>query len=483
MLFNSLEFVIFFPLTTIIYFFLPHKWRWLHLLIASCVFYASFIPAYLLILAAIIVIDYAAGIFIENSVGRNRRFFLFLSLAANIGVLAMFKYYNFFIDNLNQLTDVLRINYALPLLSILLPIGLSFHTFQAMSYTIEVYRGKQKAERHLGIYALYVMFYPQLVAGPIERPQNLLPQFYAKHEFDAQRVSDGLKLMLWGMFKKIVIADRLAFYVDAVYNQPRMWDARALAMATAFFVYQIYCDFSGYSDIAIGAAQVMGFKLTTNFNRPLHSQTVAEFWQRWHISLTTWLRDYIFLPLSRKQKSVRIREFNLFLTFLVIGIWHGAAWTFVTFGAINGFYVLFSRWTARPRRAVADFVGLTRVPQLHRAVKILIVFGLACNAGVFFRARSVTDAIFILQTIALGLLDPIRALTLENTLISPAQLALCLAVIVFLEIVQVAQGRNSLPAAIAEKPMWVRWSFYYALIMAIFFLGRFETRQFIYFQF
>ncbi len=310
MLFNSLEFVIFFPVVTLLYFLLPHRFRWLHLLAASCVFYMFFIPAYILILAFTIVIDYFAGILIENARGKSRKIFLATSLAANIGVLFVFKYYNFFSENLAQIASLLNVEYALPALSILLPVGLSFHTFQAMSYTIEVYRGNQKAERHFGIYALYVMFYPQLVAGPIERPQSLIHQFYERHDFDSNRVSNGLKLMLWGLFKKIVVADNLAVFVDAVYNQPRAWDGVNLIIATIFFAFQIYCDFSGYSDIAIGAAEVMGFKLMTNFNRPYHSKSISEFWKRWHISLSTWFRDYLYIPLggNRGRYLSKIRE-------------------------------------------------------------------------------------------------------------------------------------------------------------------------------
>src|SRR5688572_27441342 len=254
MLFNSFSFLVFFPLVTAIYFALPHRFRWLHLLIASCWFYMAFVPVYILILGFTIVVDYFAGILIERSAGRSRRTWLIVSLIANIGVLAVFKYWNFLAGNVNGLAAALHWNYPVPMLEILLPIGLSFHTFQAMSYTIEVYRGHQPAERHFGIYALYVMFYPQLVAGPIERPQNLLPQFRTRHEFDADRVFQGLARMLWGMFKKVVIADRLAVIVNQVYGNPDQYGGMAFVWATWFFAIQIYCDFSGYSDIALGAA-------------------------------------------------------------------------------------------------------------------------------------------------------------------------------------------------------------------------------------
>lgn len=376
----------------------------------------------------------------------------------------------------------MNIDYALPFLSIALPVGLSFHTFQAMSYTIEVYRGRQRAERHFGIYSLYVMFYPQLVAGPIERPQNLIHQFYEKHDFDYQKISDGLKLMLWGMFKKIVIADRLAIYVDAVYKQPQAWDAVNLTIATVFFVYQIYCDFSGYSDIAIGAAQVMGFKLMTNFNRPFRSRTIAEFWRRWHISLATWLRDYIYFPLSRRRGSPRMRDFNLLITFLIAGIWHGASWTFVIYGAINGFYILFSNWTLKPRRDFNRFIGLNNHPNLHHILKILITFSLICFPGIFFRANSVNDALYIIGVIASSIIHPSQIVSVDLP-VSLSYFTVSVAAIIFLEFVQYKEGNQNLREMIAQKPLWLRWSFYYVLIFGIIFFGEFDNRQFIYYQF
>lgn len=300
MLFNSFQFLIFFPVVTLIYYLLPHRFRWLHLLISSCVFYMAFIPVYIFILFFTIIVDYIAGIMIEKESGRRRRLFLIISILVNVGFLAIFKYYNFFTENVNELLRLLHIAYhPIPLLNIILPVGLSFHTFQAMSYTIEVYRGNQKAERHFGIYALYVMFYPQLVAGPIERPQNLLHQFKEEHKFSSQNLMDGLRLMLWGFFKKLVIADRLAQYVTIVYSFPAEFHYMNLIIATLFFTIQIYCDFSGYSDIAIGAARCMGFNLMTNFNRPYFSTNIQEFWKRWHISLSTWFRDYLYISLGK----------------------------------------------------------------------------------------------------------------------------------------------------------------------------------------
>lgn len=307
MLFNSVQFIFFFITVTTLFYVLPHKFRWMLLLLSSCYFYMAFVPIYILILGFTIVIDYFAGIYIENSSGRRRKVFLIVSLIANISVLCVFKYYNFINENIGS---------VFPYLAILLPIGLSFHTFQAMSYTIEVYRGNQKAERDFGIYALFVMFYPQLVAGPIERPQNLLHQFHEKHEFSLERVSSGLKQMLIGFLKKLVIADRIGIYVDTIYNNSATQSGQSLACATVFFAFQIYCDFSAYSDIAIGAARVMGFDLMKNFNRPYLATSVSQFWRRWHISLSTWFKDYVYIPLGgSKVKSKVLVYRNLLIVF------------------------------------------------------------------------------------------------------------------------------------------------------------------------
>src|SRR5882724_10012332 len=324
MVFNSLQFLIFFPVITILYFLLKRTGRIYMLLAASCYFYMAFIPVYILILIITILIDYFAGIFIARSEGRKKKYFLWISIVSTCLVLFIFIYYNFFIGTANDLFTLFHVPKVLNFANIILPIGLSFHTFQSLSYVIEVYRGRQKAERNFIVYALYVMFYPQLVAGPIERPQNLLHQFYEEHEFSYARVGEGLKQMTWGFFKKVVIADRLSILVDHVYNQAHHYQGWPLIVATYFFTFQIYCDFSGYSDIAIGAAKVMGFKLMDNFKRPYFSKSIPEFWRRWHISLSTWFRDYLYIPLGGNRVNAFRRQLNIFIVFLVSGLWHGA---------------------------------------------------------------------------------------------------------------------------------------------------------------
>ncbi|WP_047446378.1 MBOAT family O-acyltransferase [Alistipes sp. ZOR0009] len=484
MLFNSLHFLLFFIIVTSLYFALPHNRRWLLLLISSCYFYMAFVPIYIIILGGTIVIDYFAGIFIEKSKGKRRKLFLVASLVANIGVLAVFKYYNFINENLSFLLHGFGASNPIPYLSILLPVGLSFHTFQAMSYTIEVYRGHQKAERHFGIYSLYVMFYPQLVAGPIERPQNMLHQFREKYDFDYDRVMSGLRLMAWGLFKKVVIADRLAIAVDTVFNNPEQHNSLSLIIATVFFTFQIFCDFSGYSDMALGAARIMGFKLMTNFDKPYQSKSVHEFWKRWHISLSTWFKDYLYITLGGNRVTVPRWYLNLFIVFLVSGLWHGANWTFVIWGALHGFYLVFGLITQKYRDRFNQLLRIDKVP----IISTISTFVLVAFAWIFFRANSVDSAFYIVKHIFTGIPDVVHQLinnqpVLESMGLKKNDFALSILLIIFLETVHYVQSKKSLSDIFVQKPAYVRWAVYYGVILAIIFLGVFENRQFIYFQF
>ncbi len=475
MLFNSIHFFAFFILVTTSYFVLPHRFRWFLLLASSCYFYMAFLPIYILILGFTIVIDYFAGIWLEETSGKKRRLFLILSLIANIGVLAVFKYYNFLNGNLSTLLNSIGYHNHIPNLSILLPIGLSFHTFQAMSYTIEVYRGNQKAERNFGIYSLYVMFYPQLVAGPIERPQNLLHQFYEEHYFEVERIIDGLKMMLWGFFKKLVIADRLALFVNAVYNNPDHHTGTTLVVATLFFAFQIYCDFSGYSDIAIGAAKVMGFKLMTNFNRPYFSRSISEFWKRWHISLSTWFKDYLYISLGGNRVSVKRIYFNLFFVFAVSGLWHGANWTFIVWGALNGFYLVFSIVSKKLRESIHKVLLLDRIPRIHNAIKIFSTFVLACISWVFFRANSMSDAFLVLKRSFTGG----KMYTEDMSLLANSGFAILLLLILEIKREYYADKKT----VFSSGNLYVRSLAYSFVIALILLFGVFDGGQFIYFQF
>lgn len=435
----------------------------------------AFVPIYILILGFTIVIDYFAGILLETTEGKRRKYWLIASLVANIGVLAVFKYYNFLNTNLSEFLNSFGYQNTIPNLSFLLPIGLSFHTFQAMSYTIEVYRGNQKAERHFGIYSLYVMFYPQLVAGPIERPQNLIHQFHEKHYFDHDRVVEGLKLMLWGLFMKLVIADRLSLYVNAVYNNPEQHSGKSLALATIFFAFQIYCDFAGYSNIAIGAARVMGFKLMTNFNRPYFSSSIAEFWKRWHISLSTWFKDYLYISLGGNRVSIPRWYLNLFIVFVISGLWHGANWTFIIWGAVNGFYLVFAIVTEKPRKRFNQLIGVDRLPKLHNAIQILITFLLASFAWIFFRANNTQDAFMIVYKI----LAMKGSLYVDLTTMFYSVSGL--AFLVFIEYQREHDHHEGLPF---KTNHWFTEQLAYGmLVIAILMVGVFDGSQFIYFQF
>lgn len=407
MLFNSAQFcLLFFPLVTALYFLLPHRWRWALLLAASCWFYMAFVPVYILILAFTIAVDYAAGILIEESAGRRRKLFLIASIIANVGVLAVFKYWNFLNHNIGDLFASLRLGYGVPDLGMLLPIGLSFHTFQSLSYTIEVYRGHQKAERKPGTFALYVMFYPQLVAGPIERPGNLLNQLNAedgrgiRSHFDADRIIQGLKQMLWGFFKKLVIADRCGVVVAQVYGHIGHYEAASLLLATYLFAFQIYCDFSGYTDIALGAARVMGFDLMVNFRTPYRSASISEFWSRWHISLSSWFRDYLYIPLGGNRVAKWRWYFNLLFVFLVSGLWHGANWTYVIWGGMHGTYLVLALLFAPFWKRFDAVTGFGGWPRVKRWANVLITFHLALAAWVFFRANKVHDGFRLYKRVA-----------------------------------------------------------------------------------
>ena len=479
MLFNSLEFAIFLPVVVASYFMAPYRARTLLLLVASCVFYMAFIPAYLLILALTIGIDYAAGLWLERTTGRPRRALLIVSIVATCVVLFVFKYFNFFIDNFIASAHAFGWDVNRPAVSIIMPIGLSFHTFQSLSYVIEVYYGRQKSERDFITYATYVMFFPQLVAGPIERPQNLLHQFHESHSFDYERIASGLKRMAWGFFKKLVIADRLALYVNDVYSSPQSYNGLQLTIATVFFAYQIYCDFSGYSDIAIGSARVLGFKLMENFRTPYHSASISEFWRRWHISLSTWFRDYVYLPQGGNRVSTARWFGNLLTTFALSGLWHGANWTYVVWGVLNGVYLIVGIITKPLRDRAYEVIGLDTHGLVRTVIAVGTTFALTCCAWVIFRAENLSDAGYILTHFWRGW-DISQMRTPQFQL---RQMPAAILSIAFLEAAQWLHARRPLPKRVAAYPTVLRWPAYVGFMLAVVLLGIYRQSQFIYFQF
>lgn len=468
MLFNSFQFLVFFPVVTAIYFLLPHRFRWLHLLISSCVFYAAFIPVYLLILFSVIIVDYIAGIYIEKAVGKLKRIFLIVSIISNVSILAVFKYYDFFIDNINILLESLGLAvHTLPYWSLILPIGLSFHTFQAMSYTIEVYRGNQKAERHFGIYALYVMFYPQLVAGPIERPQNMLHQFHEKKKMNGQLIYNGFAQMVWGFFKKIVVADSCAVLVNQIWTDYDSLNGSVLIIGAILFSFQIYCDFSGYSDIALGSAKMMGFNLMTNFRYPYFAQNIRDFWKRWHISLSTWFRDYVFFPLGGSRGSLRESIFNVLVVFVLSGFWHGASWTFVIWGMLHALFFLplyIFKASDRP----------TLTGSFRNWINISITFVLVTFSWIFFRSTSIQESIsFIRGCMQLG--NPADFFLKSNVYLLTT--AIIIAVIIQLLVIEWKNRFYDTVKFTRDWPLVI-------LIVEIVFLGYYKNPlSFIYFQF
>lgn len=481
MLFNSYQFLIFFPVVTVAYFLTPKKYKWLLLLIFSCIFYVAFIPKYIFILLALIIVDFTAGILIERSQNRWRRFFLIVSITATIVLLFVFKYFNFFNSTVDQVAAIFHIQFQPTYFSLILPLGLSFHTFQSLSYVIEVYKKKYKAEKHLGIYALYVMFYPQLVSGPIERPQHLLHQFYENHTFKYQRTVDGLRLILWGLFKKMVIADRLALFVDKIYTNPSNHTGLVLIIATIFFSIQIYCDFSGYTDIAIGSAKVMGFKLIPNFNSPYLSKSIVDFWRRWHISLTSWFRDYVYIPLGGNRVKRHRHYFNLMVLFLLSGIWHGANWTFIFWGFLHGAYVVIYFLTVHIRKQFYIWSGLHKLPRLRSLVEITITFTMVTFAWIFFRATNLHDAFYIVSHLFSGEGKDIPLLPYSFNF--PESFLLLLAFILFVWYIRAYKKTSGFIGYVSKQPIIIRWTVYSALVLLIMNRGVTTEVPFIYFQF
>ena len=471
MLFNTFQFAVFFLAVMALHFALPPRWRGALLLAASYYFYMCWSVKYILVILAITGIDFYAGQKIAQATGARRRVYLALSIVCNFGLLFVFKYLDFFAGSFNTVFQHFNPFWQLPLLHLLLPVGISFHTFQAVSYTFDVYRGKAPAERSLLKYALYVAFFPQMVAGPIERPNNLLPQFHRGTRFDYARVKSGLRTALWGLIKKAVVADLASPAVTQVYGHPQSFSGVLLLLATALFAVQIYCDFSGYSDIAIGTARMLGYDLMINFRQPYFARSIGEFWQKWHISLSSWFRDYLYIPLGGNRVAAPRWYANILLVFLVSGLWHGASWTFVAWGALHGVYLIVG---ALHRK----FTWLPRLPALGQ---VLVTDALVTVAWVFFRAQSLRDALYILTHLFrfggfhLENLFSVGLPRFEMTFLFFA--IATVFVVEYLRLHPPERGR-----ALWRRRGW-RWAIYAAGVYAVVFFGVFERVEFIYFQF
>ena len=392
MIFNSAEFLLFYPLVLLLYFILPKKCKWPLLLAASYFFYMIWNPPLIFLILFTTAVSYVSAILIEKTESRGKKkFWLCLTLLTSLGVLVFFKYFNFLAGSAISLWNLFGGDAEEFALNLILPVGISFYTFQTLSYVIDVYRGSIKAEHHFGWYALFVSFFPQLVAGPIERPENLLPQLKTPHKLDAANAFAGLQKMAVGFFKKIVVADIIAESVNTVFNDAANATGLGVLLGAVLFAVQIYCDFSGYTDIAIGCARIMGIRLMQNFDCPYRARSIKEFWARWHISLSSWFKDYLYIPLGGNRCS-RVRNyFNIFVVFLVSGLWHGASWTFVLWGVLHGLYQIVGGLTKKARMALYDKMKIKTDSALFRFGQRAVTFALVCFAWIFFRANSTAD--------------------------------------------------------------------------------------------
>lgn len=512
MVFTSLEFLIFFPTVVGIYFLLPNRFRWAHLLLASYYFYMSWKPVYALLLFLSTLTFYLAALGVERFRDRKpwERLFFFLGIAVNLGMLFLFKYYNFF-EEQSRALGLGGIDLHLPALDILLPMGISFYTFQGISYLVDVYRRQLTAERHFGLMMLYKAYFPLLVAGPIERGIHFIPQIRRvllgdnehRIRFEYDRVVSGLRLMLLGFFKKIVLADNLALIVNPVYASPDEYSGMSALVATVAFAFQIFFDFSAYTDIARGISRILGFEMIENFNRPYLATSIPDFWRRWHISLSSWFRDYLYIPLGGNRVAKWRWILNLWIVFLLCGLWHGANWTFLIWGALHGLYFFITYLLTPAARWLAANTFLSRFPALCRAILVVLTFSMVSWAWVMFRAESLSQALAIWSSIAHIPLEtfeylrsvvkegiafaPVKAAGLEWLALPSRKMSLLPVYVFALTAIYMAisfrvRQRDDGPA-FAEWGARYRWGSYVFALAGIALLGRFGASTFIYFQF
>lgn len=499
MIFNSLHFLIFLPVAIFCYFAIPYKWRWLFLLFSSYYFYMSWKAEYAFLIVFSTTVDYiTANQMARRSTKKERKPFMLISLFSNLGLLFAFKYFNFFNDTTRAVFDSFDIFYNVPEFNLFLPVGISFYTFQALSYTLDVYRGDVKAEKHFGYFALFISYWPQLVAGPIERPGDLQPQLKSNFDFDYERTKKGLIRILYGFFKKSVIADRLGIFVQQVYGQSDGmggWiypdfdhGGFPVVLATWFFAIQVYCDFSGYCDIAIGSAKIMGHNLTDNFRTPYFSKSIREFWERWHITLTVWVRDYLYIPLGGSRVSFGRMLFNNWFTLTIMGFWHGANWTYIMFGVIHGFYIVVSR----VRDKFMPKMVLTRwLPNMVWLTNILLmfwIFNLTCIPDIFFRSNTVTDAwatigamfepstthAFIHNSAMKGAVPSVVEFWVSIVLI---------AILIFIDYNLYIRKSATIEDQVAKRPWYIRWGYYIVFLLIVACFAVTTSSVFIYFAF
>ncbi len=538
MLFNTYQFFVFLVVVIGVFFILPQRFRWVFMLAASYFYYMYYDPRYAILIMTTTVVVYGTALLMHGRPERVKKILVAISVIINLSLLASIKYFDFINNSLKDLFSLFGVTYTVPALNILMPIGISFYTFQALSYTIDIYRGTRQPEKHFGIFALYVSFFPVLLCGPIERSTTLLPQFYREMEFDYERVTDGLKLMAWGYFQKLVVADRLSLYISQVQANPQAFSGLPVLAAVYLYPFQVLCDFSGYTDMAIGVALIMGYKLTENFRRPFLSKSLAEMWRRWHISLISWFRDYLYIPLGGNRVSKWRIYLNLMIIFTLSGLWHGAQWTFVLWGSLNGLFIIISRLTERQRTWIREnfFNGLGRIPTAAYFILAVVLaaaaalagmagipvgtggkiaagagslamialgivktrgevfgkftgtlktiwmmfatFNLFAYSGIFFGVKSVSDGWYMV-THSVG--KTINAGPLLDDGIQTAMMII--VVIVFMIIQWIQEYRGRIRDLVRTKPAWMRWAMYSLVCFMILFFGVRGAAQFIYFRF
>lgn len=482
MLFNSLDFAIFLPVVFIIYWYLSKRnltFQNLLIVVASYIFYGWWDWRFLLLIVISTVIDFTVGIKLKSEeVKIKRKALLWVSILANLGFLGFFKYYNFFLDNFINAFSFFGMEIEANSLNIILPVGISFYTFQTLSYTIDVYNRKLFPTKNFIAFSAFVSFFPQLVAGPIERATHLLPQFYKKRSFDYSKAVDGLRQILWGLFKKIVIADNCAEYANMIFNNSADYSGSTLVLGALFFTFQIYGDFSGYSDIAIGTSRLFGFDLMRNFNFPYFSRDIAEFWRRWHISLSTWFRDYLYIPLGGSRGGLWMKVRNTFIIFIVSGFWHGANWTFIVWGALNAIYFLPLLLTKNNRNNIDVVAGGKLLPNPREILYMFMTFSMVVFAWIFFRANNLDHAFSYIAEI----MSP-SLFTIPEFKEVKSVLMIMMMVLIFLAMEW--NGREGEYAIAKLGLKWkrsFRYALYYSLIIAILWFGG-KEQEFIYFQF
>ncbi len=486
MLFNSLDFAIFLPIVFVLYWFVTArklKVQNFLIVVSSYVFYGWWDWRFLSLILFSTVTDYWIGLAMgRQKIKVKRQALLWVSIIVNLGFLGFFKYYNFFLENFLAAYSLFGKNISPNSLNIILPVGISFYTFQTLSYTIDVYKNKLEPTKDFIAFMAFVSFFPQLVAGPIERATNLLKQFEQKRYFDYGKAVDGMRQILWGLFKKVVIADNASEFANLIFNNSDSYPGSVLFLGAVFFAFQIYGDFSGYSDIAIGTARLFGFDLMRNFAFPYFSRDIAEFWRRWHISLSTWFRDYLYIPLGGSRGSIGMKIRNTFIIFIVSGFWHGANWTFIVWGALNAIYFL-PLLLAKKNRTYLDIVARGKLlPSAKEAISMLLTFGLTVIAWVFFRAENITHAFnYVAEIFSKSIFTLPKGSDFIGTVVHPFTMFALLGVFILFEWF----GREHQYAIEHLGIKWkrpFRYAFYYAIIIAIFLFGG-QEQEFIYFQF